>query len=359
MRGKADMKSILFTSKNHAELVDEPKPEPKAGEVVVKLFRSCISSGTERANISGVPDGATGIFADENDKRVTWPRRGGYSSSGVVESVGEGVSGVKPGDRVAMSWSWHKQYVSLPENQVYRIPDNVSFQDAAFTHISTFPSAAIRKCHLEFGESAIVMGQGVLGQLAVKLLRAAGAAPIIAVDPVLAKRREALALGADFAFDPLASDFAAQVMAATATDRRTHMGRKSASGANVAIEVTGGGSALNGVLDVVAPFARVALLGCTRDSNFTINYYHKVHAQGVSLIGAHTMARPDAESSNGWWTTRDDAMAFLKMLSLGRISLNGFVKEVHSPVECEEVYARLCADGSFPVVQFDWTCIEA
>ena len=352
------MKSILFTEKNKAELVEEAKPEPKAGEVVVRLVRSCISSGTERANLTGVPDGATGIFGDENDMRVTWPRRGGYSSSGVVESTGEGVTSVKPGDRVAMSWSWHKQYMSLPENQVYRIPGNVSFQDAAFAHISTFPSAAIRKCRLEFGESAIVMGLGVLGQLAVKLLRAAGAAPVIAADPVMGKREEALALGADFAFYPLAPDFAAQVKAVTESDRRTHMGRKPDVGAKVAIEVTGNGAALNSVLDAVAPFARVALLGCTRDSNFTINYYRKVHAQGVSLIGAHTMARPDAESSNGWWTTRDDAQSFLKLLSLGRVSLDGFVAEVHSPEECGEVYARLAVGGAFPVVQFDWTRIE-
>ncbi len=348
----------MFTEKNKAELVEEAKPEPKAGEVVVRLVRSCISSGTERANLTGVPDGATGIFGDENDMRVTWPRRGGYSSSGVVESTGEGVTSVKPGDRVAMSWSWHKQYISLPENQVYRIPDGVSFQDAAFAHISTFPSAAIRKCRLEFGESAIVMGQGVLGQLAVKLLRVAGAAPVIAADPVVEKREEALALGADFAFDPLAPEFAAQVKAVTESDRRTHMGRKPDVGAKVAIEVTGNGAALNSVLDTVAPFARVALLGCTRDSNFTINYYRKVHAQGVSLVGAHTMARPDAESSNGWWTTRDDAQSFLKLLSLGRVSLDGFVAEVHSPEECADVYARLAAGGAFPVVQFDWTRIE-
>ena len=352
------MKSILFTAKNKAELVEEPKPAAAPGEVVVKLVRSCISSGTERANVTGVPDGATGIFGDENDMRVTWPRRGGYSSSGIVESIGDGVSSVKPGDRVAMSWSWHKEYMNLPEEQVYRIPDSVSFQDAAFAHISTFPSAAIRKCRLEFGEPAIVMGQGVLGQLAVKLLRAAGAAPIIAADPIPEKRKEALALGADFAFDPLASDFAGQVKAVAESDRKTHMGRKSDAGAKVAIEVTGNGAALNTVLDAVAPFARVALLGCTRDSNFTINYYRKVHAQGVSLIGAHTMARPDAESSNGWWTTRDDAQAFLKLLSLGRISLDGFVAEVHSPAECEEVYSRLCAGGAFPVVQFDWTRLE-
>ena len=286
--------------------------------------------------------------------RVTWPRMGGYSSSGIVESIGDWVKSVKPGDRVAMSWSWHKQYMSLPENQVYLIPENVSFQDAAFTHISTFPSAAIRKCALEFGESAIVMGQGVLGQLAVKLLRVAGAAPVIAADPSAEKRKEALELGADFVFDPLAPDFASQVKAVTESDRRTHMGRKSSNGANVAIEVTGNGAALNTVLDAVAPFARVALLGCTRDSNFTINYYRKVHGPGITLIGAHTNARPALDSRDGWWSERDDAQAILGLLSGKRMDFKCLIEETHSPAEAPEIFTRLANEPAFPIVQFDW-----
>ena len=127
-----------------------------------------------------------------------------------------------------------------------------------------------------------------------------------------------------------------------------------ASGANVIIEVTGKGPALDTALDAVAPFGRLALLGCTRDSNFTINYYRKVHGRGVTLVGAHTNARPDRESSPGWWSTRDDALAFIRLLERGRVSLDGFVDEVHSPAECGEVYARLAESGSFPTVQFDW-----
>ena len=50
------MKSILFTKKDTAELVDEPMPEPKPGEVRVRVVRSCISGGTERAKLIGIPD---------------------------------------------------------------------------------------------------------------------------------------------------------------------------------------------------------------------------------------------------------------------------------------------------------------
>ena len=347
-------RNIVFTKLNTAEVVERPMPKVKAGEVLVKLVRSCVSSGTERANLTGVPDNATSIHKVCPDDVVTWPRQGGYSSAGVVEAVGKGVKSVKKGDRVALSWSVHAQYVCLPERLVYRIPDGVGYEQAALTHISTFPLAAIRKCRLEVGESALVMGQGVLGQLAVVLLRAAGAMPVIAADPMAAKRKRALKLGADYVFDPLAPDFAEKVRDVTRTGRSVQNGRVEDCGAKVVVEVTGNGAALNTALDAIAPFGRLALLGCTRDSNFTVNYYRKVHGRGVTLVGAHTDARPDDESAAGWWTTRDDAHAFLRLLAGGRLAIKGFVEETHRPEDCGEVYARLAKGGAFPTVQFAW-----
>ena len=345
-------RNIIFTKKDTAELVEKPMPEVGPGQVRVKLVRSTLSTGTERANVTGC--NVVSIW-DPPDAPVVWPRQSGYSSSGVVDAVGEGVASVKPGDRVAMSWTLHSEYVVVPEDRVYRLPDGVSFEAGALAHISTFPMAAIRKCGLELGESAIVMGQGILGQLAVMLLKCAGAAPVIAVDPVAEKREAALRLGADFAFDPTAADFRERVLAVCPlADHGIYTGER-ASGVKVAIEVTGLGAGLNNVLDVMAPMGRVALLGCTRDSDFSVDYYHKVHGRGVSLIGAHTWARPAHDSSRGLFTHRDDAQTFLKLLSLGRLSVDGYVADVRSPADCGEVYARLANGGAFPTTQFDWT----
>lgn len=344
--------NIVFTRPNRAELVDRVIPEPQRGEVRVRLVRSCVSSGTERANLIGVPDSGVSIFAEGD--ATTWPRQLGYSSSGVVDRVGPDVVGLAVGDRVALSWSKHARFQCIPAAQASRVPDGVSFADAAFAHLATFPLAAVRKCRLEAGESALVMGQGVLGQMAVLLLRAAGAAPVLAADPDADKRERARALGADAALDPSSADFAAQIRARCPADRAAMGGRAEGAGPRVGIEVTGVGAALNGLLDVIAPFGRIALLGCTRDSNFTIDYYHRVHGRGVTLVGAHTLARPDVESAPGWWTTRDDARAFLGLLAYRRLSLAGFVDEVHAPGDCGAVYARLAAGGAFPTVQFDW-----
>jgi threonine dehydrogenase-like Zn-dependent dehydrogenase len=178
--------------------------------------------------------------------------------------------------------------------------------------------------------------------MAVGLLRAAGAVPIIAVDPVKEKREQALALGADYALDPFDPDFAKRAKELTG------------GGANVAIEVTGKGQGLDQVLDCMKPFGRVALLGCTRHSDFTIDYYRKVHGPGISLIGAHTNARPKVESSHGLWTDGDDARAVHRLITGGRFDLEGLIKEVHLPEEAPAVFTRLANESHFPVVQFDW-----
>jgi threonine dehydrogenase-like Zn-dependent dehydrogenase len=129
-------------------------------------------------------------------------------------------------------------------------------------------------------------------------------------------------------------------------------------GAKVGIEVTGIGAGLDGILDCMAPFGRVALLGCTRDKNFTIDYYRKVHAPGITLIGAHTAARPKQESHGGWWTQKDDMEALIKLHAMGRLHLGDLVDEVHSPLLAPQIYDRLAKEKEFPVVQFDWSELQ-
>ena len=331
-------KQIVFTEKNKAELLTVDVNEPAANEVMVETMVSTISCGTERANITGDPNvnalGASG---------VVFPRTSGYNSAGIVVKKGADVKSVDVGDRVVVYWGHHKTFNTVPEANVVKIEDDsISFETAAMSFISTFPMAAIRKTRLEMGESAIVMGLGILGMTAVKLLRIAGAVPVIAADPNPKRREIALENGADYAFDPLCEDFAEQV-------------KKVTGGVNVAIEVTGVGAGFNEALDCMAKFGRVALLGCTRNSDFTVDYYKKIHAPGITVIGAHTMARPNVESHPGWFTHRDDIKAVLKLCGSGRLCLENLVEETHLPTECPDVYNRLIFDKNFPiVVQFDW-----
>lgn len=337
-------KQILFTDFNKAELVEKEVNEPKENEVVVEIEFSSISCGTEKALVSGNQNINTKL---KEGSEIKFPRASGYSSSGTVIATGENVTTVKVGDRVALMWSSHKKINVIDEKKVVKLHDNVSFREAALFNIATFPLAAIRKTRLEVGESLMVMGLGILGLFGVHLAKISGAAPVIAVDPIKERREKALKFGADYALNPLDEDFAEKVKEITD------------GGVKVAIEVTGIGAGLNGALDCMARFGRVALLGCTRDKNFTVDYYRKVHGPGIELIGAHAMARPDFESSPGLFTQIDDLKTMERLSALKRIDLEGMIDETFLPKDCADVYLRLVEGKDFPVVsQFDWRDVK-
>ena len=332
-------KQIVFTKPYTAELLEVDNRNPGRDEVTVDLEFSAISSGTERANLIGMQN----TTSRGSDEAPTFPRCWGYSAAGIVSAIGEGVDDLEIGDRVIVFWGNHKKNITINRKYIAKIPDGVSMEEASMAFISTFPLAAIRKARLEIGESALVMGLGILGIFAVKLLKAAGACPIIAVDPTANRRELALEMGADYAFDPTVEGFAESVR------------RVSGGGVDICIEVTGLGIGLQQGLDCMNEFGRVSLLGCTRNPDFNIDYYRKVHTPGVSLIGAHTCARPKYESHPGYWTEIDDINAVLRLLRSGRLSFADMIKEINKPEDCFEVYTRLANDRNFPIgVLFDW-----
>ena len=337
-----DLKQIVFTKPYTAEyLTVNERDFSKIGEreVVVKTVISTISAGTERANFVG--DNAVTVA---KDIVVDFPRRVGYSSAGEVVAVGSAVTKVNVGDRVAVYWGHHINYNILSEDNVVKIEnEKVSYEEASIAFISTFPLAAIRKVNLEIGESLMVMGLGILGQLAVMYAKTAGAYPVIACDPIAERRAEALKNGADYAFDPFDKDFVEKVKQVTD------------GGVKTAIEVTGVGAGLDETLDCMAPLGRIALLGCTRNSDFSIDYYHKVHGPGITLVGAHTNARPKRESYPSYFTHEDDIKTALRLCGGGRLPLKNLIKETCEPKDCQGVYTRLATDKNFPLgVQFDW-----
>lgn len=335
---------IIFCEKNVAQLCEVEEREPARGEVKVKTLFTAISSGTERANLIGDPYTNGGV----REARVRFPRCVGYSGSGIVESVGEGVSSVKPGDRVVVYWGKHQLYNVLPEANVVKITEpDVDMKEAAFIFISTFSLAAVRKVAIELGESCLVVGAGLLGMFAVQYAHLCGAVPVIVSDPNPNRRELALRLGADAALDPHQENYAEEI-------RRLTNGK----GVNTVIEVTGNPAAMESALRVMAKMGRIALLGCTRKP-VTIDFYHDVHFPGIQILGAHTGARPQKESYPHHWTHYDDCAAALKYLSLQRLNIRDMICETHSPTEAYEVFLRLANDPDFPMgVVFDWQLLE-
>ena len=334
------MKKIIFVSKNNAELRAVADRAPASGEVRVKLAFTALSAGTERALLTGNEEGGEGF-------RFGFPSSSGYSGSGIVVEVGEGVEDFKAGDRVMVHGGGHQEYCTVPTKELVHVPDNVDLMEASMVIISGFSLAAIRKAKICLGDSCLVVGLGLLGLFAVKYARLSGAYPVIASDFSEERRKMAKNAGADIVLDPSEPDYTEKVKKLTN------------GGVNSAIEVTGNPHALKQTLGCTARFGRVLLLGCTRTMT-EVDFYHDVHRPGIELIGAHSGARPERESHSGFFTEMDDCRVTLEYLSAGRLDFSDMIGEVRSPDEAHEVYARLAEGKGFPIgVIFDWSRLKS
>ena len=340
-------KKVLLMGDSTAKLVTTENKELGWDEdkVLVKVSYSAVSAGTEYANLIG--DKNVNATVKAEDTVLEWPRGVGYSSCGIVEKVGKNVTHVAVGDRVVLRACGHASHHTVQKDWVFKLPyEEISLEETAATFISSFSLSGVRKTRIEAGESAAVMGCGILGLFAVQFCAAMGATPVIAVDPVKEKREKALTMGADYALNPFEPDFVEKMM--ELTDGR---------GINAAIEVTGKGQGLDMILDCMARHGRVSLLGCTRNSDFTIDYYRKIHYPGIELIGAHTNTRPDNDSRPGFWTYKDDYEAIFRLIHYKKVDYKKMISEIVPVEKTAEVYARLASDyANFPTgVIFDWT----
>ncbi len=325
---------IVFEAIGEAALKPFDVPNPGPGEVLLEMQYSVISAGTERANLLNLPNTSGGF-----------PYRPGYCGIARVVAIGDGVDSVSVGHRVLADFCGHRSHALQKADDLTVVGDDIESLDAAFVVIAAMGLQGVRKLKLELGESAMVIGLGLLGVFATQLARIDGAIPVIVSDFDPARRALALDLGADHAFSPDDADLAERIRDLT-----------DGEGPDAIVEVTGAAEALQDALKYVARQGRISLLGCTRVSDAPIDFYQYVHKPGVSLIGAHTFVRPKVDSYPGYWTARDDHRALLALIAAGRLKVRPIISEIVSPETAPAVYTRLAEEKHPPLgIVFDWS----
>lgn len=212
------MKQITQTLKTGVVEVNEvPIPALTDKFVLVRNSASVISAGTEKTKIDmgkknlvqkalARPDLVRQVLkklqSDGISKtlqtvttRLNSPSPLGYSCAGTVVAAGGLVEGIQPGDRVACggaNYANHAEFVAVPRNLLVKVPANVSDEEAAFATVGSIALQGVRLAEPKLGETFLVLGLGLLGQIAVQLLRANGVNVIVNdLDPAQVSRARA------------------------------------------------------------------------------------------------------------------------------------------------------------------------
>jgi predicted dehydrogenase/threonine dehydrogenase-like Zn-dependent dehydrogenase len=219
------MKQVLQeVSGGEIEIVDVPAPRLLSGSVLVRTAASLVSVGTERASSEFARknllqkarmrpdlvrevwnkvrrDGVVSTLAAVRS-RMDQPSTPGYSSAGTVIAVGEGISDIRPGDRVACAGAGHAVHAEIaciPRLLLAKIPQtDVSFEQAAATTVGAVALHGVRIAEVKLGDIVGVIGLGLLGQLTVQILKAAGCR-VVGMDIDPSRVELAQRLGADAA----------------------------------------------------------------------------------------------------------------------------------------------------------------
>lgn len=195
-------------------------PELARGHVLVQTKFSLISAGTERDKIEtgnksligkalkrpdqveqvirSIQQFGLGATLEKVKSRLDARSPLGYSAAGLVLEVGDDVDGYQPGDLVACGGASaaHAEIIVVPKNLVALVPEGVLPEEAAFTTVGAIALHGIRQANLRLGETAVVIGLGLLGQLTTQILKAAGCS-VIGYDPDSDRVKLSLELGAN------------------------------------------------------------------------------------------------------------------------------------------------------------------
>jgi L-iditol 2-dehydrogenase len=329
------MKVLVLDEYNQLNYRDFPEPELKPGEVLIRV-KACGICGSD---VHGM-DGSTG--------RRKPPIVMGHEASGVIEQVGEEVLGWKADDRVTFDstiyplddWFTRKGHYNLSDNRkvlgvspgeyrkhgafaelvtvpahiLYKLPDNVSFEQAAMVEPVAVAAHAVNISKIQPGASAVVVGAGMVGMFVIKMLQIAGANPIIALDLDENKLQLAKEFGATFTFKSSDSNLSEKIKELTKN-----------RGADFGFEVVGISETVNLCINSLRKGGTAVLVGNLKPE-VTIPL-QKVVTTELSLLGSCAI--------NGEYEL------VLDLLASGKISVDKMISAVAPLSEGAEWFQRL------------------
>ncbi|MEU3619788.1 bi-domain-containing oxidoreductase [Streptomyces sp. NPDC006872] len=366
------MKQVVQNYKSgELAVLDVPVPGCKPGGVLVRTAYSLISTGTELMKVSEAgmsmlgkarsrPDQVAKVMQSvaTNGLPATYRKVMGkldsytplgYSLCGVVEQVGTGIDDVKVGDLVACAGNEHALHAELnwvPKNLYAPVPDGLAARHAAFGTVGSIAMQGVRRGEPQLGDVALVIGLGLIGQLVVQLLAAAGVR-VVGADPDPTRCELAERLGATACGDPASP--AVEAAVAELTDGH---------GVDQVFLAAGGGS--NQPVELAARLSRdrgrvVDIGKCRLDLPWNAYYEKELDVRFSRSYGPgrydpeYELEGRDYPIGYVRWTERRNLACFLDLVARGRVDVEPLVSHIADFDDAVETYQRL-KDGDLKAV---------
>jgi len=320
------------------DIEQEDIREPRSHEVLIKTSCTLISIGTELTAYSkSFPEGSAW------SNYVKYPFRPGYCNVGVITKIGEKVKSVEVGDRVA-SLARHAEYVVVSEDEIVKIPEELTNEEAAFHTIAAGVMNSVRLAQVSLGDSVGVIGVGLLGQIAIIFNKLCGAFPLIAIDLSDFRLKLASISGAHYTINPSREEIHERVKALT-KERML----------DVVFEVTGNPQVIPWAIRLLRRMGRLIILSSPRGPT-TLDFHDEVNSPSRVIIGTHFSSQPSHETLQNPWTRKRNTELFFELLRNRIISVKHLVTHKFKWYEAPRVYEELWKDrAKFLGVILDWT----
>ncbi|MFW0776170.1 MAG: bi-domain-containing oxidoreductase [Rickettsiales bacterium] len=358
------MKQILQNLNNGDTLIEEvPVPAAGRGSLLIKTHKTLVSAGTERMLVDfgkgnfiqkarSQPDKVKQVLEkvktdglmptiDAVKNKLDTPLPLGYCNVGTLQELGAGVTGFEVGDRI-LSNGKHAEYVAVPQNLCARIPDSVDDESAVFTVIGAIALQGIRLIKPTLGETVVVTGLGLIGLVAVQLLRAHGCR----------------VLGLDF--DPaklaLAKQFGAEVVNLAEGEDPLATAERFSRGRGVDAVLITASTKSNEPIHQAATMCRkrgrIVLVGVVGMEMSRADFYEKELSFQVSCSYGPGRYDPNYEDKGqdypvGFvrWTEQRNFEAVLDMMADGRLDMKPLISHRFAIEQAADAYKEI-SDGN-------------
>lgn len=359
---------------------ETPTPNVTKGSLLIKVVNSCISAGTEMsgvtnsgkslikrameqpAQVAKVINMAKTVGLQKTIAKVKGTldagNATGYSISGVIIAIGDGVEGFEVGDRVTAAGAGianHAEYVDVPQNLVMKMPQTLDFKEASTVTLGGIAMQGVRRADMKFGEFCVVTGAGILGLLAVQMLKLSGVR-VAAIDLDESRLRVAKELGAEIVINPTKED-----------PIKTVESWSGGYGADCVLftAATSSSAPLSQSFQMCKKKGKVVLVGVVgMEINRADIYQKELDFMISTSYGPGRYDKSYEEKGIDYpyayvrWTENRNMTEYLRLVSTGDIKLDKLINGVYPIEEVTQAYESLQADNKPLMVLLDYGQVE-